>query len=363
MPLYHDMGLIINALQSLYVGSACVLMTPVAFVQRPLVWLRAISDYRAEVAGGPNFAFDLCVDRYRPEQMDGIDLSGWKVAFNGAEPVRAESIRRFCETYAPHGFAASAMLPAYGLAEATVLVSAGRRGAGAVTRTVSRDGAARRPRRAAATIAEDAQAIVGCGRAIGDERIAIVDPDSRVRLGAGQIGEIWVAGPNVARGYWRNPEASAAAFGAQHRRRGAAATGCAPAISAFSIDSGELYITGRIKDVIIIRGANHYPQDIEDTVQAGASGAAPARRRGLCGAGRRRRGTARRRAGGRAHLAPPHRHRRDRRAHSRGGRHRARDRAVRDRAAAAGRIAENDQRQDPADVEPQTMAGGIAGRL
>ena len=100
VPLYHDMGLIINALQSLYVGAACVLMTPVAFVQRPLVWLRAIGDYRAEVAGGPDFAFDLCVERYRPEQMAGIDLSGWKVAFNGAEPVRAETIRRFSQTYA-----------------------------------------------------------------------------------------------------------------------------------------------------------------------------------------------------------------------------------------------------------------------
>src|SRR5581483_2030551 len=128
VPLYHDMGLIINALQSLYVGATCVLMTPLAFVQRPLTWLRAIGEYRAEVAGGPDFAFDLCVERYRPEQMDGIDLSGWKVAFNGAEPVRAATIRRFSQTYAAHGFAASAMLPAYGLAEATVLVSAGRRG-------------------------------------------------------------------------------------------------------------------------------------------------------------------------------------------------------------------------------------------
>ena len=266
VPLYHDMGLIINALQSLYVGAACVLMTPVAFVQRPLIWLRAISDYRAEVAGGPDFAFDLCVDRYRAEQMEGIDLSGWKVAFNGAEPVRAESIRRFSRTYAAHGFAASAMLPAYGLAEATVMVSSGHRGAGPATRTVSTN-ALRAGRIAPPDDAADAHAIVGCGRAIGAERIAILDPESLVRLGAGQIGEIWVTGPNVARGYWRNPEASAAVFGATIAGEDGGRwlrTGDL----GFLEDSGELYITGRLKDVIIIRGANHYPQDIEDTVQA-----------------------------------------------------------------------------------------------
>jgi acyl-CoA synthetase (AMP-forming)/AMP-acid ligase II len=265
VPLYHDMGLIINALQSLYVGAACVLMTPVAFVQRPLVWLRAISDYRAEVAGGPNFAFDLCVERYRPEQMDGIDLSGWKVAFNGAEPVRAESIRRFSLTYAAHGFAASAMLPAYGLAEATVLVSAGHRGAGPATRAVSSN-ALRAGRVAPPDNAADSHTIVGCGRPIGEEQIAIVGPDSSMRLGAGQIGEIWVAGPNVARFYWKNPEASAAAFGAAivgDNRGDWLRTGDL----GFLDDSGELYVTGRVKDIIIIRGANHYPQDIENTAQ------------------------------------------------------------------------------------------------
>ncbi len=130
VPLYHDMGLVINVLESLYVGSLCVLMAPVAFIQRPLNWLRAISDYRAEVAVAPNFGFDLCVARYRPEQMEGIDLSSWKIALNGAEPVRADTIRRFGETFAPYGFAESSMYPAYGMAEATVLISAGRRGAG-----------------------------------------------------------------------------------------------------------------------------------------------------------------------------------------------------------------------------------------
>ena len=265
VPLYHDMGLIINALQSLYVGSACVLMAPVAFMQRPLLWLRAIGDYRAEVAGGPNFAFDLCVERYRPEQMDGLDLSCWKVAFNGAEPVRADTIRRFCDTYAAHGFAAAAMFPAYGMAEATVLVSAGRRGAGPPTRTVSRN-ELRQDRVAPPHDGGDMQAVVGCGRALEGERIAIVDPDSCRRLGNLEIGEIWVAGPNVARGYWQNPAASEAAFGATIAGEGERwlRTGDL----GFVDEAGELFITGRIKEVVIIRGANHYPQDIEHTVQS-----------------------------------------------------------------------------------------------
>lgn len=273
VPLYHDMGLIINALQSLYVGSLCVLLAPVAFMQRPLLWLRAISEYRAEVAGGPNFAFDLCVERYRPEQMEGIDLSGWKVAFNGAEPVRADTIRRFSDTFAPHGFAAEAMFPAYGMAEATVLVSAGSRGAGPTTRTVGR-AALRRHRVAPPRDDDDEQTIVACGGVLPGERIAIVDPDGLARLGAGEIGEIWVAGPNVARGYWRNREASEAAFGGRVSGEDGGRwlrTGDL----GFLDEAGRLFITGRIKEIVIVRGANHYPQDIEHTVQ----GCHPALRR------------------------------------------------------------------------------------
>jgi acyl-CoA synthetase (AMP-forming)/AMP-acid ligase II len=270
-PLYHDMGLIINALQSFYVGALCVLLAPVAFIQRPPIWLRAISDYRAEVAGGPNFGFDLCVARYRAEQMEGIDLSSWKLAFNGAEPVRAETIRRFSETFAPHGFAPASMYPAYGMAEATVLISAGRRGAGPVMRPISRD-ALQRHRALAPLDAGDAQTAVGCGRAPAGERIAIVDPASRERLGADRVGEVWAAGPNVAGGYWRNAEAAAAVFGARiageadqaDNDQGWLRTGDLGFVDA----AGELFITGRIKEVVIIRGANHYPQDIEDTVQS-----------------------------------------------------------------------------------------------
>jgi acyl-CoA synthetase (AMP-forming)/AMP-acid ligase II len=279
VPLYHDMGLIINVLQSFYVGSLCVLMAPVAFIQRPLLWLRAISCYRAEVAVAPNFGFDLCVARYRPEQMEGVDLSSWKVALNGAEPVRADTIGRFSETFARHGFAPSAIYPAYGMAEATVLISAGRRGAGPVTRRLSRDGL--QQHRAVAALdagdAGDAQMVVGCGRALAGERIAIVDPASRRRLATDRVGEVWVAGPNVAGGYWRNAEAAAAVFGAHIAGEADdSEDGKAEGDKAwlrtgdlgFVDDAGELFITGRIKEVVIIRGANHYPQDIEDTVQS-----------------------------------------------------------------------------------------------
>ena len=188
-PLYHDMGLIINALESLYSGALCVLLSPVAFVQRPLLWLRAISDYRAEVAVGPNFAFDLCVDRYRAEDMADIDLSSWQLALNASEAVRGDTIRRFATSFAPHGFAASAMYPAYGMAEATVLISAGRRGAGPLISQVSRDGMQRNSVVPPADDA-DAQEVVGCGRAFPGERVVIADPISLCRLEAGQIGAL-----------------------------------------------------------------------------------------------------------------------------------------------------------------------------
>jgi acyl-CoA synthetase (AMP-forming)/AMP-acid ligase II len=266
VPLYHDMGLIINVLQSLYIGALCVLLAPVAFIQRPLLWLKAISDYRAEVAAAPNFGFDLCVERYRPEQMTGVDLSCWRVALNGAEPVRAETIARFSATFAAHGFPPAAIYPGYGMAEATVLISAGRRGDGPVIRTVSRAALplnrAEPPRGA-----DDGQSIVGCGRAPPGERIAIVDPESCRRLGPDEVGEIWVAGANVAGGYWRNPEATAAVFAA--RILGEAETDwLRTGDLGFLDEDGRLFITGRIKEVVIVRGANHYPQDIEDTVQS-----------------------------------------------------------------------------------------------
>ena len=267
VPLYHDMGLILNALEALYVGALCVLMAPNAFMQRPLNWLRAIHHYRAEVGCSPNFGFDLCVSRYRADQMQDVDLSSWKVALNGAEPVHAETIQRFSATFAGHGFDPAAAFPAYGMAEATLLIAGGRRGADHVTRVVSRSGL--QAHAVCAPVDEpDTQTLVGCGHALIGERIVIVDPDSCRRLPSGLVGEIWVNGPNVARCYWRNAEASKTNLNAQIAGEDDRANWLRTGDLGFLDEAGELFITGRIKDLVIIRGINHYPQDIEHTVQA-----------------------------------------------------------------------------------------------
>ena len=265
VPLYHDMGLILNALHSLYVGAQCVLMAPVSFIQRPLAWLQAIHTYQAEMTSSPNFAFDMCASRFRAEQMKGVDLSCWKLAINAAEPVRADTIARFTSTFAPFGFDARAMYPLYGLAEATLMVSGGRKGTGPVTRSVSRD-ALQRDQVAVPSNDEDCRVVVGCGRRLVGERIAVVHPESCRRLEPGNIGEVWVAGPHIAGGYWQNQDATTAVFGARvvgEADESWLRTGDLGFLDA----SGELFITGRIKDVIIIRGMNHYPQDIENSMQ------------------------------------------------------------------------------------------------
>jgi acyl-CoA synthetase (AMP-forming)/AMP-acid ligase II len=266
VPLYHDMGLILNALEPFYVGAPCVLMAPNGFMQRPLNWLRAIHHYKAEVTSSPNFGFDLCVARYRADQMQDVDLSSWKVASVGAEPVRAETLRKFIDVFAAHGFRPEAMFPAYGMAEATLLITGGRRGAGHLTRTVSA-AALQAHRVTPPQDAADAQPVVGCGRALQGEQIAIVDPETRARLLLDRVGEIWVDGPNIARLYWRNEEATATGLNAQIAGEDAATRWLRTGDLGFLDETGELFVTGRIKELIIIRGINHYPQDIEQTVQ------------------------------------------------------------------------------------------------
>ena len=265
VPLYHDMGLMMGVMQPLYLGAMSVLMAPAAFMQRPLNWLHTIHHYRAELTSAPNFAFDLCVSRFRADQMEGVDLSCWKLALNGAEPVHADTIARFTETFAPYGFDPGTMYPGYGLAEATLLVAGGVRGRGSSIRHVSR-AALQQGEAAEATDVGDAQPLVSCGRSLVDEHIAIVDPDMHRRIPPCRVGEIWVSGPNITRGYWRNQAATAETFHARiadEPGRNWLRTGDL----GFLDESGGLFITGRIKDLIIIRGMNHYPQDIERTVQ------------------------------------------------------------------------------------------------
>ena len=266
VPLYHDMGLMMQVMQPLYVGASSVLMAPAAFMQRPLNWLHTIHRYGAEFSTAPNFAFELCVSRFRADQMQGVDLSGWKMAVSGAEPVLADTMARFAETFAPYGFDARSIYPAYGLAEATLLASGGVRGRGVHARRVSR-AALQRDQVREPLDAGDAQPVVSCGRSLAGEEVAIADPRSCAGLPAYRVGEIWVSGPNVAAGYWRNPAASAETFEARlddDPGRRWLRTGDL----GFLDEQGELFITGRMKDLIIIRGMNHYPQDIERTVQA-----------------------------------------------------------------------------------------------
>ncbi|HEX7185753.1 MAG TPA: amino acid adenylation domain-containing protein [Thermoanaerobaculia bacterium] len=272
LPLYHDLGLIGNLLQALYVGAPCTLMTPVSFLKSPIRWLDAVSRRRAYCSGGPNFAYELAVRKTTPEQRQGLDLSSWRVAFNGAEPVRRETLERFARTFAPHGFRSDALFPCYGLAETTLIVSGGAAGSGPVYRQFD----PRELGRDRAVEAVDGAAsrdLVGCGRPLGDLDVAIVHPDTLERLPAQTVGEIWVAGGSVAQGYWNRPDVTAETFGAR------TADGSGPYLRTgdlgFLAADGELFITGRRKDLLILRGGNHYPQDIERTVEGSHAALAP----------------------------------------------------------------------------------------
>ncbi len=279
LPLYHDMGLIGNLLQPLYLGTHAVLMSPIAFLQQPRRWLQTISHFRATTSGGPNFAYDLCVARIAPEERSGLDLSSWQVAFNGAEPVRAQTLRRFTDAFSACGFRGRSFYPCYGLAEATLLVSAGDPACEPRIRRV--DAASLEQGRVkdapSGATAEEARTLVSCGRPWQEQRIAIVDPATGAPLPADSIGEIWVAGPSVAAGYWRRDEQTRRDFNTRLPDETAAflRTG-----DLGFVAEGELYVTGRSKDLIIIRGRNIYPQDVE----WGAELAHPALRRGCSAA-------------------------------------------------------------------------------
>ncbi len=245
LPLHHDMGLVGNLLQPLYLGVPGVLMAPEHFLEAPIRWLRAVDRYRATTSGGPDFAYALCLRRTRPQDRAGLDLSSWRVAFNGAEPVRAETMAGFAEAFAPHGFRSEAFFPCYGLAEATLFVSGGPVGRGA------RVGHA-----------EDGRVAVDCGAPAMETRVAAVDPESGVQLADGVVGELRVQGPSVASGYWGRAEAPA--FSGQVEGRGRwLCTG-----DLGFLRRGAVHVTGRLRDLLLVHGQNYYPQDVETAAQS-----------------------------------------------------------------------------------------------
>ncbi|RYZ37868.1 MAG: non-ribosomal peptide synthetase, partial [Myxococcaceae bacterium] len=265
LPPYHDMGLIGGILEPLYQGFHTALMSPLTFLRQPLRWLEAVSRFGGTISGGPNFAFDLCVRKIAPELRGTLDLSRWEVAFCGAEPIRAETLDRFAEAFAPSGFRREAFYPCYGLAEGTLIVSGGAKGAVPVLRSL--ETAALEQHRAipATEGTPGARTFVGSGGSLPDQEIVIVDPETRSRLESGAVGEIWVAGPSIAQGYWERPEETAQTFGARLAEDDAR-TFLRTGDLGVLLD-GELFVTGRRKDLIILRGRNHYPQDLEHTVE------------------------------------------------------------------------------------------------
>ncbi|RKH48461.1 fatty acyl-AMP ligase [Corallococcus sp. AB050B] len=261
LPPYHDMGLIGGVLVPLAQGFHTALMSPLTFLRRPRAWLEALTRFGGTISGGPNFAFDLCVRRIPPAEREGLDLSRWEVAFCGAEPIRPDTLERFTRAFAPHGFRREAFYPCYGLAEGTLIVTGGAKESAPILRDVD---ASALEAGIALSPAGTVRTLVGSGVTLPDQSLCIVAPDTGRVLPPGAVGEVWVKGPSVARGYWRREEESARVFQAR------TLDGDGPYLRTGDLgflDAGELYVTGREKDLIIVRGRNLYPQDLEAVME------------------------------------------------------------------------------------------------
>ena len=265
LPVIHDMGLIEGVLGPVFGGYAAYLMAPASFLHRPIRWLRAITRYRASTSGGPNFAYDLCVRKITDAQRAELDLGSWRAAYNGAEPIRAETLEAFHARFKDVGFRWRSFYPVYGLAESTLLVSTGGRDSEPVIHDVSSDALARgRLKLARARSGAHTRPLVSSGPVSFGSRALIVDPATRQQCSDGRIGEIWVESPSVARGYWRRESETREIF---HARL---ASGEGPFLRTGDLGvlhQGELFVAGRLKDVLIVRGFKHYPQDLEHTAE------------------------------------------------------------------------------------------------
>ncbi len=256
LPLYHDMGLIGGLLQPIFSGVPCVLMAPAYFLARPQRWLQAISDHGGTISGGPDFAYRLCSERVSSAALARLDLSRWRVAYSGSEPIRQDSLQAFAEKFADCGFSAQSFFASYGLAEATLFVSGSSRGQGIAALTLDASALARN----SAEPGHDSVQM-SCGRSQPGHGVQIVDPQQMTVLGDNQVGEVWTCGPSIAKGYWRNPQATAQTFVEQGGQ-----TWLRTGDLGF-VREGELFVTGRLKDLLIVRGHNLYPQDLEKTLE------------------------------------------------------------------------------------------------
>lgn len=264
LPPYHDMGLIGGILTPVYAGFQMYLMPPPYFLQRPYRWLDAISRYQINVSGGPNFAYEYCVKRVRKDQLQNLQLSQWQTAFCGAEPINPETFRRFDDYFRECGFQYKSFIPCYGLAESTLLVTSVNKDEMPGTAFFAKQGL-EKSRVIPSTAGDDSRELVGCGGEGLGLKVRIVNPDTNEEVGADEIGEIWVFGGSVAKGYWGKPDLSKETFEAIIQN-----TGEGPFMRTGDLGfmrDGQLYITGRIKELIIIDGSNHYPQDIEWSVE------------------------------------------------------------------------------------------------
>jgi acyl-CoA synthetase (AMP-forming)/AMP-acid ligase II/alkylation response protein AidB-like acyl-CoA dehydrogenase/acyl carrier protein len=266
LPLFHDMGLVGSVLAPALIGFRSVLMAPASFLKQPARWLQAISHYRATCAGAPDFGWDYCARRVGADARAGLDLSGLALAYNGSEPVRAATLNAFAAAFAGCGFDARAQFPCYGMAEATLFVAGGPRGRAPRVASVSKARLEANQVHDAAPGSADARAIVSCGAPALGTTLLVVDPDSGIELAPHRVGEVWVAGPGVARGYWRRADETAAVFGARPEGAGKGPAAFLRTGDLGFMRDGELFITGRLKDLLIVNGRNIYPQDIEDVI-------------------------------------------------------------------------------------------------
>ena len=265
LPLFHDMGLIWQVMHPMYLGTPCIMMPPVAFLQKPIRWLNAISKYRVATSGSPNFAYDLCVSKVKQEDLIDLDLSSWDLAFNGAEPVRAETLEQFANKFAACGFKHSAFYPCYGMAESTLFTTGGSKYRSPIIQRVKATDLEQNLLAETEISSPEGRLFVGCGNPYMDTTVIIVNPESLTCCSPEQIGEIWVNSESVAVGYWNRPEVTKETFQAYIKN-----TGEGPFLRTGDLGflkNRELFVTGRLKDLIIIRGRNHYPQDIESTVE------------------------------------------------------------------------------------------------